>query len=711
MLDFAQVYFTRVSVKSFGAITCFVALLFLSMPTLADQRWPLEQVAPEALGSISGTVTNENGDPLPGIDVVVGRKGFYTADGPVVKTDRDGRYQVGRLVTDLYIVTFTDSDGLYRTMYSGSARNQQDAAEVPVTGNDVTGINVIMPLQTGLSGKLSTVDEFTEGSYEVTLYAKKDDSLDGDDWHAIDNVRLDIAETKYRFVNLDSGIYSVCARVSGYLGNESTEYESHRECYDDVVMGIEMASEIVIVSEGTAISGIDFEFGQSGQYAAITGTVTDPEGMPLAGVEVSARAYPAPFYHSVKAMTDEDGRYSLDSILPFSTTVFFELSDGIHVAQYFNDAHEAADAEELVVASGTTHNNINAQLERGGSMSGKLTWQGEPLLQDEGVEIRLYRERRNPYFSDKPYYSTFGFYDDVYDPETGLYTIGGLPAGTYLVSAMLELQVGSYYGGPYLLDAIPISIDYDATVSGIDISIAEGKYNGVIEGRVTADGNPLAGVRVQLFTSYYYSGRPAPPFGFPEFLDDIGAIISYAVTNDSGEYSIGGLTTGEYIIRFVDPNGDFATAVYASDSELRYLIKLEDGETISGIDGELLPGATISGAIRQMDGQPARFYSIKVEHRLGEEVEFIRERFATDENGYYEIKGLAAGHYTLTFSHPESYGATLLQLNVSVETGENLVAQDGVVGFGAPTDLPVVDEPSQEQSALTELLFMPLTTQ
>ncbi len=723
--------------KTLGFLLVLTVLLLASMPTLAHQVLNSQPDNPDALGSISGRVTNIENVPLEGIEVWLNYRnsnaGGSNGVGPIL-TDSQGNYRIDKLKTELYVLVFYDPTGQYGETFTGDTLSWSDAEKIPVVGNDVTGVDVTMQPTTGIAGTVTVVnaDEFRGGSFDITVYSKTTDEYSGNIYwrhEASDYASLD-NDSSYNFSSLAAGTYRVCANFYGDV--ETTDgtydYRNYSECYNDIVSGIDFADDIVVQDDQVA-SGIDFALGESSEYGSISGNVTDTNGDPVAGLTVAAYPAPGPYYSfrpRTDTTTDENGDYTLDIVLPVTTTVLFDAQGTRYASEYYDNVRNSQDAQSFIVESGGLIENVDAQLELGGSVSGKLTFQGAEV--NESARITLYREESALYdFDTEPYYYYYQSFDDAYDSETGLYLVEGLPNGSYLVKATLDYYLGGYnyfeqyYGGLGHENATPISVTLGMTTTDIDISIAEGQFEGAIEGTVTSDGEPLAGIQVQLYPGYYYNCSPEyDPYCNTHFYDyNEYGLISYAVTDESGNYQIGGLTTSDYSIRFVSPDGSYAPDAYYN-AEGNPLVNIEDGQTVSGIDGDLEIGARVSGLIQRSNGEPASNYEIVVEQdtELGTRVVFLG--ITTDSDGYYKVQGLPSGEYTLRFLPAYSY-TTHLRLNVTVEGGEDVDGFGGVAGPGVPTSLPLAYEPSDDGASddeptdgapqMTDFLFVPLTVQ
>jgi hypothetical protein len=186
-----------------------------------------------------------------------------------------------------------------------------------------------------------------------------------------------------------------------------------------------------------------------------------------------------------------------------------------------------------VTAGGTT-SNIDAVLDRGGQITGQVTAaDGGAPLQDVSISV---------------YDSNGSWRGSATTSASGVYTTPGLTTGNFRVkfgtqsaSGVTEDYIDEYYNDKSSLataDAVPVTAPN--LTSGINAVLARG---GEISGQVTAGdtGGPLSGIQVSAYDS---SGRE----------------VRYDSTDSLGNYSISGLPTGNYRVRF------YGVCIYFSDS-------------------------------------------------------------------------------------------------------------------------------------------------
>ena len=163
----------------------------------------------------------------------------------------------------------------------------------------------------------------------------------------------------YQIGALSAGVYFVLFRGDGeHLG----------EWYDNAEDPF--AATGVAVATGAVVTGID---AQLTEHGTISGTVTDANGDPVEGIQVSAGDF--------SSSTTSDGSYLITVLFPGSYTVAFrDVDDRGYAAEWYDDANNEGSATPVEVDAGEAVVGIDAQLAEGGSISGRVTDEsGDPL--------------------------------------------------------------------------------------------------------------------------------------------------------------------------------------------------------------------------------------------------------------------------------------------------------------------------------------------
>jgi Carboxypeptidase regulatory-like domain len=223
----------------------------------------------------------------------------------------------------------------------------------------------------------------------------------------------------------------------------------------------------------------------------------------------------------------------------------------------------------------------------------------------------------------------------------GEYIISGLTSGSYKIE-FYDGQEGQdflpqFYNGKLTAGtADPLLLTAGTTVSGVNAALQVG---GQVSGRVVAAGVhiPLAGVSV--------CAEPTAA----------GASVC-AQTNSNGEYLIGGLASGSYIVEF-SPESPYVFQYFNGKEQEGEAnpVAVNVGTTTAGVNAELGLGARIAGTVTDSSSHLAIAHvSVCANGSTGHSCA------ETDASGKYLIEGLASGSYTIEFSPAFASGLNYL---------------------------------------------------
>jgi protocatechuate 3,4-dioxygenase beta subunit len=539
-------------------------------------------------GQITGTVTGPTGAPVAGVVVVA--SSAATQATYATTTWVDGTYVIpGLPAAASYTVEFEPSAGglsFADVYYDGKSALDADAVAV-TDGHPTSGIDAQLRVGGEVDGTVSDPTGAPVAGVEVRL------SPDGS--YTWTELSTDAAG-RYTFTNVPAGRYTVAFLTPL---NATISYVS--QYYD----GKDLASaDVVVVTDGASASGIDATLQPLG---TIVGTVTGAQGHALAGAEVSATGAGSTQYVNA----DADGRYMINGLPGGSYAVTFQAAG--YVAAHYHQNSWAAPADPVSVTDGQVTPGIDAQLQLGGRISGRVTdTQGNSLA---GAYVAL---------EDDP----AGHSAQV--GADGTYTISEVEPGAYKVHFVAPPGLFDQYysGAASAAAAAPVTVTGGATTSGIDAQLQTG---GVITGTVTdTQGHPLAGITAAVPNSAF--GLLAGP--------------QRTTTDAAGHYRIDGLTTGTYHIAFA--GGGYIEQYYGGTSyDTAAPIDVSVGTTRTGIDARLEVGGTITGTLTDARGAPLQG-SVFVDHLDGSTAGLA----GTDAAGRYTVGNLASGSYIVVFTAP-----------------------------------------------------------
>lgn len=319
----------------------------------------------------------------------------------------------------------------------------------------------------------------------------------------------------------------------------------------------------------------------------VVGTVTDPSGRPVQGIQVTAYdAASAAGTDDVSAdYTDEKGAF----VLPVGSAPVKILASGNSrlVSEWYNDKSSFATADAITGTA--TGNPIAIGLTAGGSISGQV-------LSDAGLPLEFVNV-------------TAGSRSDVTD-KNGAYLIEGLPSASYTVEFFDELgeYTSEYFNNAATsAAATPVTVGKDQAIGNINANLtpAPAQPAGSVEltGAVKDDaGAPVVGAYV---VAYNTPNAPAKEQG-----------VSYVRSNRLGVYAfddldqVAGETQFKIAAEPAEVGDDNGFGLFGSwlggrtTYDRAATVTVTPGTTIPGGDITLMRAGGIEGLITGAAGLP-----------------------------------------------------------------------------------------------------------
>lgn len=434
---------------------------------------------------------------------------------------------------------------------------------------------------------------------------------------------------------------------------------------DEAARVLEAVDELTRhLSDPTAAGGssgpVDAETDRLAAVSAgsLSGRVTDEATG--AGIEAFVRLLPESGDPSLTVMTDPDGTYVVDGVVPGSYRVHASAQE------YGSEAFDQApcgfvcpsDEGTLVsVVDGVETGGIDFTLGKVGAITGQVTdsVSGDPT---PSILLRVVDE------GEGGKWTWTGSVD-------GVYQLSGVPPGRYFVYTLSTQDYTDkiYDDVPCVPGCdpalgTPVIVEADETVSGIDLVLDP---HGSISGRVTFEGAPddSQNRRLQIY-------------------DREGEHVAYAYLSGDGSYQSEPLPVGDYFLKaelasFRPELWDGVFCDRGCDVTLGDPVTVSPAIDTPGIDFTLERRGEIAGTvIDQETGEPA-FAGIEVY----EGQTFVR-RGSTQADGTYVVDDLTAGTYrvlaTSSSSRDELWDDLPCEPDCDLSTGQ---AVD--VEFGATT--------------------------
>jgi hypothetical protein len=432
------------------------------------------------------------------------------------------------------------------------------------------------------------------------------------------------------------------------------------------------ADPVAIASQAAVTINAALETG-----GTLTGMVTAVVGgVPLEDVTVTI--YNEDDEYISSDSTAADGAYEVLALSPGSYKLRFSAPYNSAYLSEFYDNQDALETANLVSVTLNAVVQIDASLEKGGTLTGAVTAVvgSGPL---ENVQVEIYDEHAD-------------FFRSAYTDAAGVYTSTGLVAGDYFL--YFRAPYNSGYLNEYhenkksLAAADPVSVALNTTVT-INADLDTG---GTLTGGVSAEdgGAALYNARVRLFDSQL------SPVGY----------LATEYTEVTGEYLFIGLEPGTYYLRFEPPfNQNYLKEYYNNQNTLAEADGISVAlNTATSIDAELATGGILVGQVTALDtGLPLEDVWVDLYGEYNECGDDYIDSVSTNVNGVFTFTQLVTGIYNM-YLDPSSFGNTFAYLEdgvseISVTAGEttnqNVTLERGgqILGTltGADTGLPLED--------------------
>lgn len=258
-----------------------------------------------------------------------------------------------------------------------------------------------------------------------------------------------------------------------------------------------------------------------------------------------------------------------------------------------------------------------------GEISGTVSGPGaSPLAEGAHIFVRVWDRTGNDS-------------DGVSVAADGTFGVTGLAPGNYRLEFTDE---GGIYGKEFysnkssLAAATPVAVVNGSTTSNINVELAVG---GSISGQVSGLGgtpiDPDSDVSVTVF-------------------DSEGHYVRWAHADSAGNYTVSGLSTGSYRVRFND-YARYADEFYSNKSSLAQAtpVSVISGSTTPSVNAQLKLAGSISGHVTASGGtalDPSSSVYVSV-HPVGFDDD--RDDVAVAPDGTYDVNGLDPGTYRVKF--------------------------------------------------------------
>jgi len=374
----------------------------------------------------------------------------------------------------------------------------------------------------------------------------------------------------------------------------------------------------------------------SGYGATIT--VRDTSAAPVAGVNVDLLASPSLTWAGF-GVTQADGTCRLTNLAAGSFTVLAGRGGNEYVPAYLGDTTEANSATVFSLSSGAPEYAGTVTLRRSARLQGRATCGGRPLA-DATVTV---------------YDTSQTVVNSVVTDASGDYTVGGLDAGSYKVSAAKtpEYRETFWQNAETFAAGTAVTVADEETKT-VDLALNKnGKASGVV---TVPEGGAVFEIVLVLYRSSDYEEVDYT------FADENGA---YELYGPAETYVVSAGEGSEYVVQ------------YSNDTQLA------PGSPVSNVNFSLQYGGTISGSVT--DAQGAGVPGLYVDFYIkddNDDMVWVNSA-VTDASSDYQSPYLAPNTYYVQVYGNTSYTSPWY-LDASLEddaTGIPVAAHDELTGI------------------------------
>ena len=557
-------------------------------------------------GAISGTVFEQGGGPLEGLDVVACR-----FDNPEIclsaATDDAGNYSMYPVPEGDYRVFVYQQDFWLEEFFDDQPRWDLADPVTAIAGQDTSEVDFTLEMGGSISGLVTS---------------ESGDPI-ADLW--VDACIYDAEWVCWGDMTQEDGSYSIRGIPAEQYRVGIFPQDFWMEEFFDDQPRWDWADPVTAIA-GQDTSEVDFTLEMGG---SISGLVTSESGDPIADLWVDACEYGVmedPY--CVSGETNDEGEYTIAG-LPGGDYIVSIWDQG-WVSQFYDVEVPYGDPDRVSVTPGVDHGGVVFALTQAGSISGRVV---NELNEEESIPGIWVDTCEEAVFSEDMWgQDPFCSGDDTDDE--GYYTIPGLIPGNYRVRIWDPIWGGEFYNDVSTFDdALLVPVVGGLETHGINFALVE---PGSISGQVYEQGGgPLGGIDLMAC-----------------LFDD--SLCMGTLTAGDGNYTITGLPAGDYFVT-VHQQGDWMKEFF-NEVPFRYLatsVTVMSGADTPFIDFFLERGGSIAGTVFEESGGPIGGLDVVA---VNFETDELRGGAPSEPDGSYLIQGLPAGTYRV-FVYQQGYWA------------------------------------------------------
>jgi 5-hydroxyisourate hydrolase-like protein (transthyretin family) len=381
---------------------------------------------------IEGRVTQEgSGTPLANISVTAYRENSPNSFQVVFSaiTDPDGYYSVGGLAAGTYRISFDNSAGYHLYEVYENATSLTAGTDIMVAAaSTIPNKDAALIAGGRISGTVTNaISQSTLQGIGIYFYR-----YDGVTWQ-FQNYAESNSSGVYTSPPMPVGQY----RVEFYDTSQSSAYRN--EYYNNTYNFNDSTS--VTVSSLQTTGAVDASLSPINFSNTIAGNITDANSAPLAGIYAQVYLYnPVSDRYEFKSesISDGNGAYLIENLPSGLFRVRFnDRANGIYAQQFYFGASTLTGALNLTLGTGESLTFIDASMTLARSISGTVRDESGDGIAGVNVMARRWEASNNEWFLVNSSQTLVG----------GMYTVDGLPDGTYRVE--FRPVAGSGYDGEF----------------------------------------------------------------------------------------------------------------------------------------------------------------------------------------------------------------------------------------------------------------------
>ena len=675
-------------------------------------------------GTISGRITGPDGNAIPNVSVEASTIGIDSVKSDVqyagwAASDENGDYFITGLNAGLYYVHADYWGGWFgQTLWYPQATTIADAKQVQLdedaTANGID-FNFSFISKSGIvQGQvLDGVGNPIENAGIQLMVAPAPSGP----WNWIWLYATTDGKGRYRIENVPDGEYiAYCWAQAGWQYTQ--RWWPNGETAEQ--------AKVITIAEGQNEWQIDFKLPLTPGTSSIIGIVRARDGHPLANAyvqitseEINADQATARSIYAY-SVTDAAGNYSVDKLPEGKYIAYASYWEDMRFGQaWYKDADSLSKAEPIILMQSEMRTEIDFNLlvrpiygAIVGVVRNALT--GEPIS-------RAYVEIRYQHAAADIAYRPFAWWPyQVITDEFGQFSVDWLPEGSYLVAVYANGGFAWYPDAPVQELATPVKVvGGEKSEANFNLTLRQ-EGTGGITGYVKADYRAMP-------MQYENDGKGARQAAVLEgYIPEIAIVMAKpaltilawpqselfytAITDPDGAYSLKGLPAGEYYVMSFAPGHMLQYYKETFDPAEAKLVRVIEAEVVGGIDFNLQPrfwdmikegdnrgasplNASIAGNITDTNNKSVVGATVYLLDSQGQPLSWT----TSDQNGRYEILGVAPGQY---YVQAGKLGFST-SFNGNAQSRENTTP---VVAANGITEVDVVLKPAGSTGVKEELL-------